>query len=168
MEGFIVSNRTTDLPAVEVVDQIENMDLTAITTTVTKNRDISLSLVDEDGVLSVNASLAKDAAVLFQSRKFDECLCVLNQLLEKKNDDPEVLVRSLLNGREIVLRLAHVSSSFLDIVFVGAMRRLLALELDNEDTSYLTNRAAIYLEMGDVISIFHSMCMNFNYKSIFA
>ncbi|KAM7263538.1 hypothetical protein ACFE04_001221 [Oxalis oulophora] len=75
---------------VEVVDLIE-MDLTAITTTVTANRDGSPSSADEDGVLSVNASLAKDAAVLFQARKFDECLGVLHQLLEKKNGDPKIL-----------------------------------------------------------------------------
>ncbi|XVF88327.1 hypothetical protein PTKIN_Ptkin19aG0041000 [Pterospermum kingtungense] len=46
---------------------------------------------DDDGVLSVTAALAKDAALYFQSRKFAECIDVLNQLKLKKEDDPKVL-----------------------------------------------------------------------------
>ncbi|XWS17105.1 hypothetical protein CRYUN_Cryun33cG0039300 [Craigia yunnanensis] len=46
---------------------------------------------DDDGVLSVTAALAKDAALYFQSRKFAECIDVLNQLKPKKEDDPKVL-----------------------------------------------------------------------------
>ncbi|KAK3213154.1 hypothetical protein Dsin_017860 [Dipteronia sinensis] len=46
---------------------------------------------DDGGLLSVTASLAKEASLYFQSRKFDECLDLLNQLLEKKPDDPKVL-----------------------------------------------------------------------------
>ncbi|XP_057968506.1 uncharacterized protein LOC131157997 [Malania oleifera] len=49
------------------------------------------SPADEEGVLSVAAALAKDAGLLFQSRKFAECVDVLNQLLQKKEDDPKVL-----------------------------------------------------------------------------
>ncbi|XP_077237936.1 uncharacterized protein LOC143879440 isoform X2 [Tasmannia lanceolata] len=46
---------------------------------------------DDDGHLSVTGGLAKDAAGLFQSRQFTECIDVLNQLLLKKEDDPKVL-----------------------------------------------------------------------------
>ncbi|KAK6941696.1 hypothetical protein RJ641_027073 [Dillenia turbinata] len=46
---------------------------------------------DDDGLLSLTAGLAKDAALLFQSGKFGECVDVLNQLLQKKEDDPKVL-----------------------------------------------------------------------------
>lgn len=46
---------------------------------------------DEDGVLSVTASLAKEAALCFQSGKFGDCLGLLNQLLEKKPADPKVI-----------------------------------------------------------------------------
>ncbi|CAK9136480.1 unnamed protein product [Ilex paraguariensis] len=46
---------------------------------------------DDDGALSVTAGLAKEAEVLFQSGKFGDCIKVLNQLLEKKKDDPKVL-----------------------------------------------------------------------------
>ncbi|KAK0572695.1 hypothetical protein LWI29_035653 [Acer saccharum] len=46
---------------------------------------------DDGGLLSVTASLAKEASLYFQSRKFDECLDLLSQLLEKKPDDPKVL-----------------------------------------------------------------------------
>ncbi|GAV88197.1 TPR_1 domain-containing protein [Cephalotus follicularis] len=49
------------------------------------------SCADDDAMLSVTAALAKDAALLFQSRKFDECVALLNQLLEKKDGDPKVL-----------------------------------------------------------------------------
>lgn len=45
---------------------------------------------DDDAALSVDAaSLARDAALLFQSRKFSESLDVLNQLRQKK-EDPKV------------------------------------------------------------------------------
>ncbi|KAJ0091511.1 hypothetical protein Patl1_13894 [Pistacia atlantica] len=46
---------------------------------------------DDDGVLSVTATLAKEAALYFQSCKFDDCIDLLNQLLEKKPDDPKIL-----------------------------------------------------------------------------
>ncbi|TYI68769.1 hypothetical protein E1A91_D08G110500v1 [Gossypium mustelinum] len=46
---------------------------------------------DDDGVLSVTSALAKDAALYFQSRKFAECVDVLNQLNSKKENDPKVL-----------------------------------------------------------------------------
>ncbi|XP_010250204.1 PREDICTED: CCR4-NOT transcription complex subunit 10-B-like [Nelumbo nucifera] len=49
------------------------------------------SPADEDGLLSVTAGLAKEAALLFQSRRFTECIDVLKQLLQKKEDDPKVL-----------------------------------------------------------------------------
>lgn len=49
------------------------------------------SSVDDDGVLSVTSGLAKEAAFLFQSQKFVECVDVLNQLLQKKEDDPKIL-----------------------------------------------------------------------------
>ncbi|KAA8535153.1 hypothetical protein F0562_030156 [Nyssa sinensis] len=53
------------------------------------NRDASS--VDDDGVLSVNAGLAKEAGLLFQSGKFVECIDELNQLLQKKEGDPKIL-----------------------------------------------------------------------------
>ncbi|GMJ15653.1 hypothetical protein like AT5G35430 [Hibiscus trionum] len=46
---------------------------------------------DDEGVLSVTAALAKDAALYFQSRKFAECIHILAQLKPKKEDDPKVL-----------------------------------------------------------------------------
>ncbi|XP_077215128.1 uncharacterized protein LOC143849810 isoform X2 [Tasmannia lanceolata] len=59
------------------------------------SRDSSLnrdgSTQDDDGPLSVIGGLAKDAGVLFQSRRFSECIDVLNQLLHKKQDDPKVV-----------------------------------------------------------------------------
>ncbi|KAF3453746.1 hypothetical protein FNV43_RR04187 [Rhamnella rubrinervis] len=53
------------------------------------NREGS-SATEDDAVLSA-AALAKDAALLFQSGKFSECVEVLNQLLQIKPDDPKVL-----------------------------------------------------------------------------
>uniref|UniRef100_A0A0A9CFH9 CCR4-NOT transcription complex subunit 10 n=1 Tax=Arundo donax TaxID=35708 RepID=A0A0A9CFH9_ARUDO len=46
---------------------------------------------EEDGMLSATAAMAKDAAVLFQSRRYAECAEVLAQLLVKKEGDPKVL-----------------------------------------------------------------------------
>ncbi|GKV00695.1 hypothetical protein SLEP1_g13344 [Rubroshorea leprosula] len=46
---------------------------------------------DDGGVLSVSAALAKDASLYFQSRKYAECVEVLNQLKQKKEDDPKVI-----------------------------------------------------------------------------
>ncbi|XP_038979340.1 uncharacterized protein LOC120109704 [Phoenix dactylifera] len=46
---------------------------------------------NEEGPLSDAEGLAKEAAVLFQGRRFSECIDVLNQLLQKKGDDLKVL-----------------------------------------------------------------------------
>ncbi|XP_062198997.1 uncharacterized protein LOC133901597 [Phragmites australis] len=46
---------------------------------------------EEDGMLSATAAMARDAAVLFQSRRYAECADVLAQLLLKKEGDPKVL-----------------------------------------------------------------------------
>ncbi|XP_050205088.1 uncharacterized protein LOC126655122 isoform X2 [Mercurialis annua] len=51
----------------------------------------SPSTTEDDAVLSVNAALAKDASSHFQSRRFVDCLAVLHQLKQKKEDDPKVL-----------------------------------------------------------------------------
>ncbi|XP_020103099.1 CCR4-NOT transcription complex subunit 10-like isoform X1 [Ananas comosus] len=45
---------------------------------------------EEDGVVSASA-LAKEAAVLFQNRRYAEGVDILKQLLLKKQDDPKVL-----------------------------------------------------------------------------
>ncbi|KAK6151723.1 hypothetical protein DH2020_014358 [Rehmannia glutinosa] len=45
--------------------------------------------VEDDGSLSVAAGLAKEAALLFQAGKFVDCLRILNQLLQKKENDPK-------------------------------------------------------------------------------
>ncbi|CAA6670484.1 unnamed protein product [Spirodela intermedia] len=48
--------------------------------------------MDDDGAaLTVTCGLAKDAASLFQSGHYAECVEVLNQILQKKEDDPKVL-----------------------------------------------------------------------------
>jgi CCR4-NOT transcription complex subunit 10 len=44
----------------------------------------------EDGMLSATAAMARDAAVLFQSRRYADCAEVLAQLLLKKEGDPKV------------------------------------------------------------------------------
>uniref|UniRef100_A0A5B6ZS72 Putative CCR4-NOT transcription complex subunit 10 n=1 Tax=Davidia involucrata TaxID=16924 RepID=A0A5B6ZS72_DAVIN len=53
------------------------------------NREASSA--DDDGVLSVTAGIAKEASLLFHSGKFAECIDMLNQLLQKKEDDPKIL-----------------------------------------------------------------------------
>ncbi|KAM7511553.1 hypothetical protein LguiB_010428 [Lonicera macranthoides] len=53
------------------------------------NRDSPVP--EDDGSLTVTAGLAKEAALLFQTGKFVDCLKVLHQLLQKKEGDPKVL-----------------------------------------------------------------------------
>ncbi|TYG57068.1 hypothetical protein ES288_D08G113900v1 [Gossypium darwinii] len=65
------------------------MDLRDSSPSSTPNRDGNAG--DDDGVLSVTSALAKDAALYFQSRKFADCVDVLNQLNSKKENDPKVL-----------------------------------------------------------------------------
>ncbi|KAG6769318.1 hypothetical protein POTOM_024942 [Populus tomentosa] len=67
----------------------------------TSNRDVSSSGGsgtttgggggEEDPILSVTAALARDAWLHFNSRRFNECLELLYQLKQKKEDDPKVL-----------------------------------------------------------------------------
>ncbi|KAE8657887.1 36.4 kDa proline-rich protein-like [Hibiscus syriacus] len=54
-----------------------------------RNRDGSAG--DDVGGLPVTVALAKEAALHFQSRKFAECVDVLNQLKVKKEGDPKIL-----------------------------------------------------------------------------
>ncbi|XP_047168968.1 CCR4-NOT transcription complex subunit 10 isoform X2 [Vigna umbellata] len=70
---------------------MESRDLPSSSPSSTANRDASSGTETEDGVFTVAVALAKDAALHFQSDKFAECVEVLNQLLQKKQDDPKVL-----------------------------------------------------------------------------
>ncbi|KAG8367440.1 hypothetical protein BUALT_Bualt16G0072400 [Buddleja alternifolia] len=56
----------------------------------TRDGSPSAAMVDDDGALSFAAGLAKEAALLFQAGKFVDCLRILYQLLQKKEDDPKV------------------------------------------------------------------------------
>ncbi|KAJ0984337.1 hypothetical protein J5N97_002693 [Dioscorea zingiberensis] len=47
--------------------------------------------VEDDQGLSVTAALAKEAAALFQSRRYSECVDLLKQLSRLKEDDPKVV-----------------------------------------------------------------------------
>jgi len=51
---------------------------------------------EEDPILSVTAALAKDAWLHFNSRRFNECLEVLYQLKQKKEDDPKVIISQII------------------------------------------------------------------------
>ncbi|KAF3777231.1 hypothetical protein EJ110_NYTH46225 [Nymphaea thermarum] len=46
----------------------------------------SQSLLEEDGILSTASGMAKEAALLFQSHRYQECVDVLNQIFHKKED----------------------------------------------------------------------------------
>ena len=66
------------------------MDARDSSSSATPNRDGSSSAIEDDGAVPVTAALAKEAASLFQSGKYAGCVEVLNQLLQKKEDDPKV------------------------------------------------------------------------------
>ncbi|XP_042055374.1 CCR4-NOT transcription complex subunit 10-like [Salvia splendens] len=68
----------------------------------TRDGSPSAAVGEDDGALFAEG-LAKEAAVLFQSGKFADCLKILNQLLQKKESDPKVchnvsIVESLQDG----------------------------------------------------------------------
>ncbi|KAK8940293.1 hypothetical protein KSP40_PGU013105 [Platanthera guangdongensis] len=55
-------------------------------------RDSSSVAVGRDGSSEeevLTTALAKEAGAMFQSRRFEECVEVLNQLLHKKGSDPK-------------------------------------------------------------------------------
>ncbi|KAL4589821.1 hypothetical protein LXL04_002731 [Taraxacum kok-saghyz] len=66
------------------------MDSSSVTPA-NNNSRVDASLVSDTDLISVTQTLAKEAYVLFQLGKYVECLKVLNQILEKKADDPKVL-----------------------------------------------------------------------------
>lgn len=70
---------------------MESRDLPSSSPSSTANRDASSGTDADDGVFTVTVALAKDAALHFQSGKFAECVEVLNQLLQKKPNDPKVI-----------------------------------------------------------------------------
>lgn len=61
---------------------------------VANNKDVPSSMtptaVEDDGAMSVNSGLAKEAALFFQSGNYADCVRVLYQLLQKKEGDPKV------------------------------------------------------------------------------
>lgn len=59
-------------------------------TFVTRDGSPSAVAGEDDSALLVAAGLAKEAAILYQSGKFLDCLRILNQLLQKKENDPKV------------------------------------------------------------------------------
>ncbi|KAE9609740.1 hypothetical protein Lal_00006566 [Lupinus albus] len=70
---------------------MENRDSSTSSPSSSANRDASFATDNDDGVFAVTVALAKDAALHFQSGKFAECVEVLIQLLQKKQNDPKVL-----------------------------------------------------------------------------
>ncbi|CAL0325653.1 unnamed protein product [Lupinus luteus] len=70
---------------------MENRDSSTSSPSSSANRDASFATDNDDGVFAVTVALAKDAALHFQSGKFAECVQVLIQLLQKKQNDPKVL-----------------------------------------------------------------------------
>lgn len=71
------------------------MDSSSVTPA-NNNSRVDASLVSDADLISVTQTLAKEAYVLFQLGKYVECLKVLNQILEKKADDPKVLHNSAI------------------------------------------------------------------------
>ncbi|XP_059637888.1 uncharacterized protein LOC132279852 isoform X2 [Cornus florida] len=67
---------------------MDSRDSSSSSSSTPANREASAA--DDDGALSVTAALAKDAGLSFQSGKFAECIDVLKQLLQKKEDDPKI------------------------------------------------------------------------------
>lgn len=61
--------------------------------------------MDDDGAaLTVTCGLAKDAASLFQSGHYAECIEVLNQILQKKEDDPKVQMLAITSHELPIFR----------------------------------------------------------------
>ncbi|EEE69207.1 hypothetical protein OsJ_28413 [Oryza sativa Japonica Group] len=84
----------------------------------------SPSSTEEEGMLSVTAAMARDAAVLFQSRRYADCAEVLAQLLLKKEGDPKFHVvfdacvdMDVHTGHDLFNKVLHnmaIAESFLD------------------------------------------------------
>lgn len=64
--------------------------------------------VSDESRLSDARGLAKEAAFLFQSRRLQECIDVLNQLLQKKHDDAKVCGGLSLELYDYVARFLRV------------------------------------------------------------
>ncbi|XP_019150647.1 PREDICTED: CCR4-NOT transcription complex subunit 10-like isoform X3 [Ipomoea nil] len=63
----------------------------SIATSNNREGSSSAAVANDEGALSVISGLAKEAALLFQSGKFLDCIRVLLQLQQKKAGDPKVL-----------------------------------------------------------------------------
>ncbi|KAJ9557964.1 hypothetical protein OSB04_012578 [Centaurea solstitialis] len=67
------------------------MDSSSSVLAMANNNNNSSSNSPDADLISVTQTLAKEAYVLFQLGKYVDCLKVLNQILEKKQDDPKIL-----------------------------------------------------------------------------
>ncbi|KAH6824489.1 hypothetical protein C2S53_002899 [Perilla frutescens var. hirtella] len=119
--------------------------------------------VEEDSTLSVVAGLAKEAALLFQTGKFLDCLRVLNQLLQKKADDPKVrhniaiaesfqdgfsdpnkLIETLQEIQKLSERLAHASGEHLELISNDGRTPTAGLKGTNHAANQFSSPSVVY------------------------
>ncbi|KAF0903083.1 hypothetical protein E2562_024562 [Oryza meyeriana var. granulata] len=139
------------------------------------------STEEEEGMLSVTAAMARDAAVLFQSRRYAE---VLAQLLLKKEGDPKAHVsavvaekgldfaKDVLIGEAVrsltPLRLPGVEKA-VRVPFLGAIRvaasniTLFHLDVGNDSVIHPGDSALVVVASG--ISANLSMAWSYYYDS---
>ncbi|KAL1547953.1 CCR4-NOT transcription complex subunit 10-like [Salvia divinorum] len=103
----------------------------------------------DDGALFLEG-LAKEAAVLFQSGKFADCLRILDQLLQKKENDPKVfhnvaIAESLQDGcsdpRKLIKALEKIKEQSEELAC--ASEEHLEVYYDEWDTSVATFNIAV-------------------------
>ncbi|KAE9462689.1 hypothetical protein C3L33_05410, partial [Rhododendron williamsianum] len=79
----------------------------------------SSSSIEEDGALSaLAAGLARDASIAFHSGRFLECVDLLNQLLQKKDNDPKV---TFLLGFSKYFPVRISENALLEVTMIMAM-----------------------------------------------
>ncbi|GER47383.1 CCR4-NOT transcription complex subunit 10-B [Striga asiatica] len=120
-------------------------------------------LVEGDGALSVASGFAKEAALLFQAGKFVDCLRVLIELSQKKENDPKVrhniaiaenfqdgcsdpkrLIEALENILKHSEELANTSGEHLEITGNDGKKSMAGVKGLNSAVHHLSSSSVLY------------------------
>ncbi|KAG8362946.1 hypothetical protein BUALT_BualtUnG0020500 [Buddleja alternifolia] len=111
---------------------------------------LAAAMVEDDGALSLAAGLAKEAVLLFQAGRFVDCLRILYQFLQKKEDSPKVrrniaVVENLQDGCSDPKRLIEVLENIKTIepIDEGTALRVCPLLLEIALLSHNASRSAV-------------------------
>ncbi|KAL3629680.1 hypothetical protein CASFOL_026902 [Castilleja foliolosa] len=135
----------------------------------------AVASVEDDSAISVVVGLAKEAALLFQAGKIVECLRILYQLLQKKENDfkvrhniaiaeniqdgcsdPKRLIEALENIQKQSEELAHTSGEHVEVTSNDGRKPMASLKGTNNAAHQFSSSSVVYSDkFGTSVAMFN-------------